>query len=72
MMPKLFPWGQDYFVARVLLGFSEDEFWQSTPRKIHLLKYWYERLYGNNNKVFSPKNSLLEAQEMMNLLHNNR
>ena len=43
-----FPWRQEYFTARVLLGFSEEEFWQSTPRKVHALKHLYDRYLGVN------------------------
>lgn len=28
----------DYYVARVLFGFSEEEFWRSTPRTLRTLQ----------------------------------
>lgn len=31
----------DYCIARTLLGLSEQEFWQSNPRKIKAMQYFY-------------------------------
>ena len=60
-----FPWKQEYFTARVLLGFSEEEFWQSTPRKVHTLKLLYERCFGKNR---GKKTNKEEIQEILMLL----
>lgn len=64
-MKKSFPWVQDYFTARVLLGFSEEEFWQSTPRKVWALKLFYDKVLRGNNQLKSPK---IQAQEIKSLL----
>jgi len=60
-----FPWKQEYFIARVLLGFSEDEFWKSSPRKIHSLKLLYDKFLGYNNEKKSNK---IQIQEILTLL----
>ncbi|MEI8377729.1 MAG: hypothetical protein WCF95_04235 [bacterium] len=60
-----FPWREEYFIARVLLGFSEEEFWQSTPRKIHTLKLLYDRFFGYCQ---GKKSNKAQAQEILTLL----
>jgi hypothetical protein len=60
-----FPWKQEYFIARVLLGFSEDEFWKSSPRKIHSLKLLYDKFLCSNNEKKSNK---IQIQEILTLL----
>lgn len=62
---KQFPWREEYFTARVLLGFSEEEFWKSSPRKLHTLKLLYNRHLGHNHTKKSNKE---ELQEILSLL----
>ena len=60
-----FPWREEYFIARVLLGFSEEEFWQSTPRKLHTLKLNYDRFFGHNQGKKTNKEQILEIQTLL-------
>lgn len=60
-----FPWRQEYFIARVLLGFSEEEFWRSTPRKIHTLKLLYDKFCGHHQGKKSNKEQLQELQLLL-------
>jgi len=63
---KQFPWRQEYFIARILLGFSEEEFWQSTPRKIHTLKLSYDKIFGQIHGKKSNHEKILEIQSLLN------
>lgn len=64
-MKKVFPWVQDYFTARILLGFSEDEFWRSTPRKVWALKLFRDKALGGSVAQKSPR---VQADEIKSLL----
>jgi len=66
-MKKTFPWVQDYFTARVLLGFSEDEFWRSTPRKVYALKLFRDKAFGLMSSKKSAQNQVKEIQSLLNL-----
>ena len=66
-MAKTFPWGQDYFVARVLLGFSEEEFWQSSPRKIYTLKHYRDRHFGGNQKKKTTDEQISEIRSLLGI-----
>lgn len=66
-MKKLFPWVQDYFTARVLLGFSEDEFWRSTPRKVYALKLFRDKGFGGRGALKSPQIQAEEIKALLNL-----
>lgn len=47
-------WVNMYFSATVLLGMSEKEFWDSTPRKLNALlsKYLGEAHSSSNSEAF--------------------
>lgn len=67
-MKKDFPWVQDYFTARVLLGFSEDEFWESTPRKIYALKLCQNRYFSAKSPEKSVQNQVEEIKSLLGII----
>lgn len=62
---KKFNWVENYFSARVLLGFSEEEFWRSSPRKVAALIHAKHLTEGRLQPKTSNKD---KAQEILNLL----
>ena len=67
-MKKRFPWVQDYFTARVLLGFSEEEFWRSTPKKIYALKLFQDKYFDAKNGIAPQKSAAAQIDEIKALL----
>jgi len=51
---KEFDWPLLYFIAKPALNFSEEEFWQSTPKKIlTMMKMLEEMKIGKNNETLT-------------------
>lgn len=47
----------DYYVARVLFGFSEEEFWRSTPRTLRALQVLH-LIYRNKARFRESKQEI--------------
>lgn len=60
-----FNWAENYYLARVLLNFSEEEFWKSNPRRIATLlavKGFYE------GRLQQKQTAQTKASELMRFL----
>lgn len=60
-------WINDYFASRVLLNFSEKEFWQATPRQIHTLLSALYAHKGLLREKSDPRSALSELSNFLGL-----
>jgi len=58
---KEFDWSLLYFIAKPALNFSEEEFWQSTPKKILMMMKMLEELKIGKTKEILTENKAAEA-----------
>lgn len=69
MEDENFPWGEYYFIARVLLHLTDEEFWKLNPCKLMALFKVYNQAKTNASKENEAKNNVQNAKDLQKLLN---
>lgn len=62
-----FSWVDDYVIARKILGWSDDEFWNAFPRKLYAVYYAYLDLQDRINNAQTQQKVLVGEEAVMSL-----
>lgn len=63
-----FPWAEHYFIARVLLHLSDEEFWALSPKKLMSLFEVYNSAKQGYKSNYTANQNLQNAKYIKQLL----